>query len=68
MAEVPVAMPVTTPVLPIVATVVAALLQAPPGGPVSAIVAPAHTAVGPEITGSAFTVTIVVFKQPVLSV
>lgn len=49
-----------------IATVVLLLLHVPPGvASVMAILAPAHTAVGPVIgAGGGFTVTVVVITQP----
>lgn len=63
----PAATPVTTPVEdPTVAIVVLLLVHVPPSGlPVSVIEEPAHTVLGPEITGVGSTVMIKVAKQPV---
>jgi hypothetical protein len=64
---VPAAMPVTTPEEePTVAIPGEAEVHTPPDGvPVSSMVEPAQTLVGPVITGLAFTVTVVTAKQPV---
>ena len=65
-------MPVTTPVLLTVATPVLdevhGVVAAGVPEPVSVIVAPSHTAVGPPMVGCAFTVMVTVFEQPLLFV
>lgn len=63
----PVAIPVTIPKPETVATAVLLLLHIPPAvASLRAIVAPAHTVVGPVIAdGKGFTVTTVVMLQPV---
>ena len=63
---------VTTPVLLTVATPVFeevhGVVAAGVPDPVKVIVEPSQTAVGPEIVGSALTVMVTVFEQPVLFV
>jgi hypothetical protein len=70
MIDEPNATPVIMPeALPAVATDVLLLLQVPPAtGSLNAIVAPMHTADGPVMAvGGGLMVTVVVVKQPVLS-
>lgn len=60
-------MPLTTPLeAPIVATEGTVLVQLPPGVLLWVMVAPTHNAVGPVITGVAFTVTDFVAEHPVV--
>ena len=61
----PLAIPVTTPLISIVATAVLELLQVPPGvASFNAVVKPWQTVVVPVTGESGFTVTVVVAKQP----